>query len=216
MKNAQLPGSHFHEDRTINVASRVFTRINVAPSGSHVLQDIIGKKLLTKFLDDQTKTVASKPNIAICGRMSSRLADMFFFQANGTIFKLKHDYIGTNLLTKFHDDVTLNTINQKNAGPSRGHVFQPTGAIFDLMKIGQYMWPLEYIIGTNILTKNLEDRPPDKNAPPQGGHVCQETTNLFTKFHEDRTINVASGVLTMQMLTPHDARRTKGDHKSSP
>ncbi|KAH3832172.1 hypothetical protein DPMN_105450, partial [Dreissena polymorpha] len=38
----------------------------------------------------------------------------------------------------------------------------------------------------------------------------------LTKFHEDWTINVASRELTWQMLTPHNARRTKGDHKSSP
>ncbi|KAH3889692.1 hypothetical protein DPMN_013754 [Dreissena polymorpha] len=66
-----------------------------------------------------------------------------------------------------------------------------------------------------------------KNAPPPGGHVFIATEtifeliqdiieiNLLTTFHEDWTINVASRVLTRQMLTPHAARRTKGDHKSS-
>ncbi|KAH3857077.1 hypothetical protein DPMN_099675 [Dreissena polymorpha] len=67
-----------------------------------------------------------------------------------------------------------------------------------------------------------------KNAPPLGSHVFQAKvtifeltqdiieTNLLTKFHEDWTINGASRELTMQMLTVHDGRRTKGDHKSSP
>ncbi|KAH3850786.1 hypothetical protein DPMN_093259 [Dreissena polymorpha] len=67
-----------------------------------------------------------------------------------------------------------------------------------------------------------------KNAPPLGSHVCQANvtlfkliqdiigTNLLTKFHEDWTINAASRVLTRQMLTPPDGRRTKGDHKNSP
>ena len=41
-------------------------------------------------------------------------------------------------------------------------------------------------------------------------------TNVHTKFHEDRTINVASRVLTKQMLTPHHAQQTKNDNKSSP
>ncbi|KAH3799731.1 hypothetical protein DPMN_153345 [Dreissena polymorpha] len=41
-------------------------------------------------------------------------------------------------------------------------------------------------------------------------------TNLLTKFHEDQVIHVASRVLTRQMLTPHNERRTKGDHKGSP
>ena len=41
-------------------------------------------------------------------------------------------------------------------------------------------------------------------------------TYVLSKFHENWTINVASRVLTKLMLTPHDARRTKGDHNSSP
>ncbi|KAH3873377.1 hypothetical protein DPMN_036611 [Dreissena polymorpha] len=35
-------------------------------------------------------------------------------------------------------------------------------------------------------------------------------TNVLTKFHEDRTINVASRVFTRQMLTT-DAQRTRDD-----
>ncbi|KAH3736029.1 hypothetical protein DPMN_042589 [Dreissena polymorpha] len=48
-----------------------------------------------------------------------------------------------------------------------------------------------------------------KNAPPPGGHVFQATllqdmtwTNLLTKFHDDRTINIASRVLTRKNATP--------------
>ncbi|KAH3704005.1 hypothetical protein DPMN_079060 [Dreissena polymorpha] len=56
--------------------------------------------------------------------------------------------------------------------------------------------------------------------PAPGSHVFQTTrtifklvqyiigTNLLTKFHEDRTINVAFRVLTRQMLTLHDAQHT--------
>ncbi|KAH3731027.1 hypothetical protein DPMN_057032 [Dreissena polymorpha] len=53
------PGSHFHEDRTVNVASRVK---NAPPRGSHVfqaniiifelIQAIIKTNLLTKFHED--------------------------------------------------------------------------------------------------------------------------------------------------------------------
>ncbi|KAH3788699.1 hypothetical protein DPMN_166847 [Dreissena polymorpha] len=113
---------------------------------------------------------------------------------------------------------------EKNAPPPGGHVFQPTGIIFKLV---------QDIIGMNLLTKFHEDRTMnvaarEKNAPPLGSHVFQANvtifeliqdiieTNLLTKFHEDWTINVASRELTRQMLTPHNARRTKGDHKSSP
>ncbi|KAH3887734.1 hypothetical protein DPMN_011753 [Dreissena polymorpha] len=53
-----------------------------------------------------------------------------------------------------------------------------------------------------------------KNDPPTGSHVFQATgttfelvqniigTNLLTKFHDDRTMNMASRVLTRKNATP--------------
>ncbi|KAH3849159.1 hypothetical protein DPMN_091555 [Dreissena polymorpha] len=105
------------------------------------------------------------------------------FQANVTIFKFIQDIIGTNLLTKFHEDqkihVASRVLTRKNAPPLGSHVFQANVTIFELIQ--------------DIVE-----------------------TNLLIKFHEDWTINVDSRELTRQMLTAHDARRTKGDHKSSP
>ncbi|KAH3876719.1 hypothetical protein DPMN_000568 [Dreissena polymorpha] len=137
------------------------------------------------------------------------------FQAKVTISELIQDIIGTNLLSKFHEDRKINVASRvstrKNAPPPGDHVFQPTGIIFDLV---------QDIIGINLLTKFHEDKTINvasrvKNAPPLGSNVFQENTNLLTKFHEDWTINEASGELTRQMLTPHDGQRTKSDHKSS-
>ncbi|KAH3824488.1 hypothetical protein DPMN_126325 [Dreissena polymorpha] len=231
----------FHEDRKKNVASRVLTRNNAQPLGSHffqaniiifeLIQDIIETNLLTKCHEDWTINVASREKCPAS------------------------DIIGTNLLTIFHQDWTINVASRvitrnkgqnchktsygpdklipparqparirqsnnqffpsenlvKNAPRPRGHVFQPTGIIFELV---------QDIIGMNLLTK--------KHAPPLGSHVFQANatifkliqdiieTNLLTKFHEDWTINVASRELTRQMLTLHNAQRTKSDHKSSP
>ncbi|KAH3752446.1 hypothetical protein DPMN_187063 [Dreissena polymorpha] len=92
------------------------------------------------------------------------------FQATETIFKLVQDIIGMNLLTKFHEDRTINVA-------SRVHVFQANVTIFKLIQ-----------------------------------DIIQ--TNLLTKFHKDWTINVASRELTRQMLTPHNARRTKAATKA--
>ncbi|KAH3835102.1 hypothetical protein DPMN_108445 [Dreissena polymorpha] len=93
------------------------------------------------------------------------------FKATKTIFELIQDIIGTNLLTKFHDDrkinVTSRVLTRKNAPPP--------------------LWP--YIIRMNM-TINVAFRV--KNAPPIGSNVFQAKTNLLTKFHEDRKINVAS------------------------
>ncbi|KAH3845820.1 hypothetical protein DPMN_088110 [Dreissena polymorpha] len=71
----------------------------------------------------------------------------------------------------------------KDAPPPGGHVFQPTVTIFELVRD---------IIGT-ILTINVALRVlTRKNAP----HTDIMRTNVLTKFHDDRTINVASRVLT--------------------
>ncbi|KAH3722199.1 hypothetical protein DPMN_065154 [Dreissena polymorpha] len=207
------PLTEFHEDRTINVASRVK---NAPLIGSHVfqanvtifelIQDINNKILLTKFHEDWTINVASRVLTRFYYshiRKNAPPLGSHDFQAKVTIFKLIQDIIETNLLSKFHEDRKINeasrVLTRKNAPPPGGHVFQPTGIIFQL-------------------TINVASR---KNAPPLGSHVFQANvtifkliqdiieTNLLTKFHEDWTINVASRVLTRQMLTPGDRQRTK-------
>ncbi|KAH3808902.1 hypothetical protein DPMN_137262 [Dreissena polymorpha] len=79
----------FHEYQKINVASRVLTRKNAPPPGSHVfqptgiilklVQDIIGTNFLTKFHEDRTVNVASRVKNA--PPLGSHV-----FQANVTIF----------------------------------------------------------------------------------------------------------------------------------
>ncbi|KAH3705493.1 hypothetical protein DPMN_080568 [Dreissena polymorpha] len=172
----------FHDDWTINVASRVLTRKTSPPPGGHVFQptgiifelfqDIIGINLLTK---------KNAP------RLGSHV-----FEANVTILELVHDIIETNLLTKFHGDLTTNVLPPP---PPGWYVFQPTGIIFELV---------QHIIGNNLLTKFYYSHI-KKNALSHGSHVFQANT-----------INVASSLSTRQMLAPHNARWTKGDHKSSP
>ncbi|KAH3884204.1 hypothetical protein DPMN_008179, partial [Dreissena polymorpha] len=161
----------FHEDRTIHVASGVFTRQMLTTHdgqkaitkahhehSSAVIWDIIGTKLLTKFQEDRKINVASR----VLTRKNAPPAGSHFhedwtinvtsrvhvFQAKVTIFELIQDISGTNLLTK------------KNAPPPGSHVFQTNGIIFDLF---------QDIIGMNLLTK----------------------------FYDDQTITVASRVLTI-------------------
>ncbi|KAH3717302.1 hypothetical protein DPMN_060085 [Dreissena polymorpha] len=91
------------------------------------------------------------------------------FKATKTIFELIQDIIGTNLLTKFHDDrninVTSRVLTRKIAPPP--------------------WWP--YIIGINLLTEFHEDRTINvasrvKNAPPLGSHVFQAIKSLRQIF----------------------------------
>ncbi|KAH3690303.1 hypothetical protein DPMN_191073 [Dreissena polymorpha] len=124
-------GSHvfqakLHEDRKINVASRVLTRKNAPPPGGHVfqstdiifelVQDIIGMNLLTKFHEDRTINVASRVLTRFCYshlRKNAPPLGSHVFQANVTIFKLIQDIIETNLLTKFHEDWTINVASRE-------------------------------------------------------------------------------------------------------
>ncbi|KAH3812839.1 hypothetical protein DPMN_141280 [Dreissena polymorpha] len=70
------------------------------------------------------------------------------FQPTGTIFKLIQDYIRTHLLTKFHDDRTINAasslLTRKNAPPLGSHVFQANITMFEVV---------QDFIETNLLTK---------------------------------------------------------------
>ncbi|KAH3711497.1 hypothetical protein DPMN_071166 [Dreissena polymorpha] len=89
------------------------------------------------------------------------------FQRNGTSFKLSQHFTGTNVLTKFHEDWTINvTPRVKTSTPPGSYVFQPTGTIFNLFHDD---WT------TNVASRVLSR----KTATLPGSH-----------FHEDWTINV--------------------------
>ncbi|KAH3771917.1 hypothetical protein DPMN_173246 [Dreissena polymorpha] len=106
--------------------------------------------------------------------MSSVVGELLLFTDNVHV-----NIIGTNLLTKFHEDRKINVasrvLTRKNATPPGGHVFQPTGIIFELV---------QDIIGMNLLTKFNEDQTINvasrvKNASPLGNHVFQENITIF-------------------------------------
>ncbi|KAH3879807.1 hypothetical protein DPMN_003714 [Dreissena polymorpha] len=179
---------------------------------------IIGMNLLIKFHEDWTINVASS------------VLTRFYYSHIIYYSHIRQNAppLGSHVFqAKFHDDRTINVasrvLTMKNSPSPGGHVFQPTGIIFELD---------QDIIGMNLLTKFHEDQTVnvasrEKNATNCGSHVFQANvtifeliqdiieTNLPTKFHENWTINVASRELTRQMST-HNGRRTKSNHKSSP
>ncbi|KAH3859124.1 hypothetical protein DPMN_101839 [Dreissena polymorpha] len=193
----------FHEDQIINVASRVLTRKTSLPLGSHVFQ--ANTNLLTKFHEDWTINANVDAARRTTDKRRSQKLTMSklysgepnCFSTHRNHFELFQDIIGTNLVTKFHEDWMINVasivLTRKNVPPPVGHVFQPTRTIFEL---------IQDIIGTNLLTK-FHDGPTInvisrvltmKNALPPGGNVFQPTVIIFKLFHEDQTINVASRV----------------------
>ncbi|KAH3872370.1 hypothetical protein DPMN_035586 [Dreissena polymorpha] len=210
-KTAPLPGPYIHITNAKHVTSRVK---KTTPPGGHVFFTdpnhcqtqlsyqgvVVRSPWLTQMNRSQDGYKKSAP--PLCSHV---------FQAKVTIFELIQDIIRINHLSKFHEDRKINVasrvLTRKNALPPGGHVFQPTNIIFELV---------QDIIGMNLLTNDNKIllKPYKENASPLGSHVFQANTNLLTKFHEDWTINVASRELTSQMLTPHNALRTKGDPKS--
>ncbi|KAH3720571.1 hypothetical protein DPMN_063471 [Dreissena polymorpha] len=174
--------------------------------------------LFTKFHDDWANNVTSRvklppppPNHVIqltgtifelnsCIKETNKNAPptgVHVFSPIWTIFNLIRDINKTNVLTNFHDDwakiVTSRVFTRKTAPPTGDHVFQRTGTTFELN---------QHIIKANILTNF------DIDLDIIG-------TNLLTKFHADRTINVASRVFTNKCGRT-DGRRTKTGLKSSP
>ncbi|KAH3791686.1 hypothetical protein DPMN_145175 [Dreissena polymorpha] len=194
------------EDQQINVTSRVLTRKNAPPPGSHVFQptdiifehfhDIIGLNLLTNKCD------LSMKNAPPLG---------------------SH----TNLLTKFHEDWTINVASRvlarKNAPRLGSHVFQ---ANTNLLTKFHEDWTIN--VASRVLTSLTRELSffnirlftcfhyihIEKTAPPNGDHVFSpiwtmfelvrdiNETNVLTKFHDDWAKIVTSRVFTRKTAPP--------------
>ncbi|KAH3804798.1 hypothetical protein DPMN_133088 [Dreissena polymorpha] len=186
----------FHEDRTKNVASRVFTRKTAPSTGGHVFQqtrttfelnqhiiktniltnfeldrDIIGTELLTKFHEDQKRNVPSR-KYTLSRMKTARPPGNHVFQRTGTIFELNFHIKETKLFTCFHY-IHI----EKNAPPTGGHIFSPIWTIFELVR---------EINKTNVLTNFHDDwakivtsRVFTRKTSPPGGNVFQRTGTTF-------------------------------------
>ncbi|KAH3711579.1 hypothetical protein DPMN_071250 [Dreissena polymorpha] len=170
----------FHEDWTKNVTSRVFKCFHyihieksAPPPGGH-------------FHDDWAKIVIS------------RVFTSHVFHFTITIFKLIQEIIGSNLLTKFHEDRKINVASRvftrKNAPPPDGYFHEDwTINVASRVKNAPPPW-------RPLFTRNT--------APPPGGHVFQRTgtifklyqhmifTSILSQLHEDWASNVTSTVFT--------------------
>ncbi|KAH3789749.1 hypothetical protein DPMN_167937 [Dreissena polymorpha] len=137
----------FHEDRKINVASRVFTnkcgqtdrrRTKTGHKSSPEQSGTLESLVLTRknapppgaHVFQPTKTIFE----IVQDIIAANLLTNHVFQGTGTIYKLVQDIITTIRLTMFHVNRTINvaSISRKNAPPPGGHVFQQTITIFEL------------------------------------------------------------------------------------
>ncbi|KAH3837472.1 hypothetical protein DPMN_110862 [Dreissena polymorpha] len=258
MKNALPPGGHvfqptgtifklvhdiieinvltkFHEDRTINVASRVTTIsqvIQLTGTIFELVQDIIKISVLTKFHEDRTINVtsrvitrknASPPAAMVLTRKNAHGGHVF--QPIGTIFKLAQDCIGTNLLTKCHEVRAINVNNdaiRRTTDKRRSQKLTmstlclgelkkdaaPGGHVFQATETIFEL--VQDIVGTNLASKEKKSPYPSQpccSTDQNHFQLIQDIirTNVLTKFHEEWDINATLRVLTMQ---PQDIIRT--------
>ncbi|KAH3886768.1 hypothetical protein DPMN_010781 [Dreissena polymorpha] len=150
-------------------------------------------------------------NNPVTGRKNAPLLGSHVFQANVSIFKLIQDIIETNLLTKFHEDWTVNVasrvLTRKTAPPPGGHVFSPIWTIFDLLRdineinvLTKFHDEWAKIVTSRVFTNLHED------------WASNVTSTVFTSFELNQTINVASRVFTRQNVD--DARLTTDKRRS--
>ncbi|KAH3808353.1 hypothetical protein DPMN_136706 [Dreissena polymorpha] len=225
----------FYENWAKNVTSRVFTCFhyihiekNALPTGGHVFSTIwtifelfrhINKTNVLINFHDWTKIVTSRVFTRKTAQPTGgNLHEDWALNVTSTVFKFDRDIIGTNLLTKFHKDQTINTGHKsstkqqetkvltkfhenwaknvtsrvENAPPTGGHVFSPIWTIFELVR---------------EINKTNENCPAQRTGTTfkLDQHIIKTNiltnfeldrdfigTKLLTKFHEDWTINVAS------------------------
>ncbi|KAH3890110.1 hypothetical protein DPMN_014181 [Dreissena polymorpha] len=122
-----------------------------------------------------------------------RLLGGHVFQPTGTILESIQYIIGTNLLTKIHEDQTINVASRKNVPPPGGHVFKAANIIrTNLKTMFHDDWKINVTSRLLTMFYNSHIR---KNAPPPWRpfqYIIR--MNLLTKFHYHWTINMASRV----------------------
>ncbi|KAH3796144.1 hypothetical protein DPMN_149711 [Dreissena polymorpha] len=170
----------FHDDRTINMASRVLTRslfhddrtINLASRVKNAPPpDIIGTNLLTKFHEDRKIKVASKD------------FTMQSLKASSINNFISHDYNITRVLKMFYYSHIW-----KNAPPLGDH-FHKDWTINVASRVLTRKMPCP-CIRTNLITKFHDNR-----TINVASRVLTRKNDL-TKFQVNWTINVISRVLT--------------------
>ncbi|KAH3718468.1 hypothetical protein DPMN_061272 [Dreissena polymorpha] len=196
VKISPPPGGHdiigtniltkFLEDRTMNIAPRVLTRTNTPIIGGHVFQPTETKdrtineasRVVTKLYFSHIRTYVQPPgdHVFLTDHNHFRTHPRFKTE---TIFEIIQDIIRANVLGTFHEDWTT---DRQTDGRTDGRTD---------------------IIGTNLLTKFHDDRTKKVAYCFLTRHMLRPHLPIpryywdkSSKFHDYRTIHVASRVFT--------------------
>ncbi|KAH3747499.1 hypothetical protein DPMN_181926 [Dreissena polymorpha] len=186
----------FHEDGTINVASRVFT--SKSKKGwltTNQRLDWTNFYFLTKFYKDLHINVAIRALTRL--QPYKKNSPTPWFSTDRKHFSIHPRYHYKNLLTKLHKDLNIHltsrVFTRKTVPPPGLHVFQQTRTIF---LHGQD------IIITNVLTNaSTSFQKMEINILTKFHKDWMKAINILTKFHKDWMKTVTSTVYTNKLLT---------------
>ncbi|KAH3878252.1 hypothetical protein DPMN_002139 [Dreissena polymorpha] len=167
----------FHEGRTINVASRVFTN---------------------KCGRTDRQTTDKDRSAHVSNQMDNKVISVRSQGLTETNFELNSRIKETNVLTKFHDTWAKNVTSRKNAPPTGSHVFSPIWTIFELVRdinktnvLTNFHDDWTNIVTSIVFTReNCHYKHIEKNAPPTGGHVFSPIWTIFELVRDINKINV--------------------------
>ncbi|KAH3869795.1 hypothetical protein DPMN_032966 [Dreissena polymorpha] len=235
------PGSHFYDDWTNNVTSRVTLHVIQLTTTIFKLSFYINKtNVLTNFHDDWAKFVTSR----VFTRKTAPPTGGHVFQRTRTTFDLNQHIIKANILTKLHEEWAKNVTSrvltcfhsihiEKNAPPTGGHVFSPIWTILELLRdinktnvLTNFHDDWAKIVTSRVLTR--------KTTPLTGGHVFQRNgttfelnqhiirANILTKLHECLQDIIGTNLLskfhedlTINMATDDGQRPVTKPHLSN-
>ncbi|KAH3858163.1 hypothetical protein DPMN_100783 [Dreissena polymorpha] len=184
------------------------TNSKTSPEQSAIFQ-LVQEIHKTNELTKKTAPPSWQQSKKVTSRVKLPCPGSHVIQLTGTIFLLNSRIKETNVLTKFHENLAKNVTSRvlyiyKCPAPWRPCFFT------DLNHF-------------RTLTSRMFTR---KTALPTGGHLHEDWalnvtstfqtrrdiiwTNLLTKFHEDRTLNVASRVLTNKCGRTDEGRTEDG------
>ncbi|KAH3803721.1 hypothetical protein DPMN_131989 [Dreissena polymorpha] len=164
-----------------------------------------------------TYPLEMKTTYSICvSKDGTRLAlssDNHLINSFEIFFNIWQNFIGTNVLTKFHEDWPINVANIVTTAPplaKKYWIINVTSRVLTRKNATPPCGHFHEHWTTNVTSRVLTR----KTAPPHGGHVFHLTgtifeliediigTHVLTKFHADWTKNVTSRVLTRKTAMP--------------
>ncbi|KAH3889365.1 hypothetical protein DPMN_013419 [Dreissena polymorpha] len=185
----------FHENWTKNVTSRMFTCFHYTHIEKNAPPTDGAKIVTSRVLTRKT----AQPT-------GGHLHEDWALNVTSTVLKLDRDIIGTNLLTKFHEDRTMNVASRvftDKCGRTDDGQRPVTKAQLSKQTDRQTDRRTDET-ETKVLTTFHENRAKNvtsrENAPPTGGHVFSPIWTIFELVREINKTNVLTNFMMIEQI----------------